>query len=113
MLVRKQTIFASADALSDNEFQTIILLVKKRVFSSLHYEGSTKSLSKKPLTLLYHQIRMDYIEKNILRRMASYEDVSLFGALILKVKYWGKILRSKDNNLTKDLIIKNVRKCRV
>jgi hypothetical protein len=24
------------------------------------------------------------------------------------VKYWGKILRSKDNSLTKDLIVKNV-----
>lgn len=53
---------------------------------------------------------MDYIDKNILRRLSNYEDVSLFAALILKVKYWGKILRSKDNSLTKDLIIKNVSK---
>lgn len=53
-------------------------------------------------------MRMDYIDKNILRRVSNYEDVSLFAALILKVKYWGKILRSKDNNLTKDLIIKNI-----
>ena len=51
---------------------------------------------------------MDYIEKNILRRLCNYEDVSLFAALVLKVKYWGKILRSKDNSLTKELIVKNV-----
>ena len=51
---------------------------------------------------------MDYIEKNILRRLCNYEDVSLFAALVLKVKYWGKILRSKDNSLTKELIIKNI-----
>ena len=51
---------------------------------------------------------MDYIEKNLLKRLSNYEDVSFFAALVMKVKYWGKILRSKDNSLSKDLIVKNI-----
>jgi ribosomal 50S subunit-associated protein YjgA (DUF615 family) len=51
---------------------------------------------------------MDYIDKNLLKRLSNYEDVSLFAALIMKIKYWGKILRSKDNSLSKELLVKNV-----
>lgn len=53
---------------------------------------------------------MDYIDKNLLKRLSNYEDVSLFAALIMKIKYWGKILRSKDNTLSKELLVKNVSK---
>jgi len=60
------------------------------------------------LNFLYHQVRLDYIDKNILRRLANYDSVSMIGACILKVKYWGKILRSKDNSLNNDLIVKNI-----
>jgi len=52
---------------------------------------------------------MDYIDKHLLKRLSNYEDVSFLAALIMKVKYWGKILRSKDNSLSKDLIAKYVR----
>ena len=52
---------------------------------------------------------MDYIDKNLLKRLSNYEDVSLFAAIIMKVKYWGNILRSKDNSLNKELIVKNVK----
>lgn len=106
--LRKKTLFTSVDALQDNEYQSTILLIRKRLFTALHLDRNTKTLAKKPLNFLYHQVRMDYIEKNILRRLCNYEDVSLFAALVLKVKYWGKILRSKDNSLTKELIVKNV-----
>lgn len=51
---------------------------------------------------------MDYIEKNLLKRLSNYEDVSLFAALIIKIKFWGKILRSKDNSLSKELVVKNI-----
>lgn len=51
---------------------------------------------------------MDYIEKNLLKRLSNYEDVSLFAALIIKIKFWGKILRSKDNSLGKELVVKNI-----
>ena len=51
---------------------------------------------------------MEYVEKNLLKRLGNYEDVSLMAALIMKVKYWGKILRSKDNALQRDLIVKNI-----
>ena len=107
--LRKQTIVSSMEALSDNEYQSTIFLIRKRIFTSLHHEKNVKTLAKKALNFLYHQVRIDYIEKNVLRKLCNYEDVSALGALILKVKYWGKILRSKDNSLTKELIIKNVR----
>jgi hypothetical protein len=67
-----------------------------------------KTLPKKALNFLFHQVRMDYIEKNLLKRLSNYEDVSLLAALIMKIKYWGKILRSKDNSLSKDLVVKNI-----
>ena len=51
---------------------------------------------------------MDYIEKNLLKRLSNYDDVSLMAALILKIKYRGKILRSKDTSLSRDLIVKNI-----
>ena len=71
-------------------------------------DKNVKTLAKKALNFLYHQARMDYVEKNLLRRLSNYEDVSIFAALIFKVKYWGKILRSKDNTLSKELIVKNI-----
>jgi hypothetical protein len=51
---------------------------------------------------------MDLVEKNLLKRMSNYDDVSLMAALVIKVKYWGKILRSKDNSLQKELVVKNI-----
>jgi len=67
-----------------------------------------KTLPKKALNFLFHQVRMDYIEKNLLKRLSNYEDVSLLAALIMKIKFWGKILRSKDNSLSKELVVKNI-----
>jgi len=93
----------------DHHYSSTVFFVKKRIFSSLHVDKNVKTLPKKALNFLYNQVRMDYIEKNLLRRLSNYEDVSLFAALIMKVKYWGKILRSKDNSLSKELIVKNVR----
>ena len=85
-------------------------MVKKRVFSSLHVDKNVKTLPKKALNFLFNQIRMEYIDNNLLKRMCNYEEVSLFGAYIIKIKYWGKILRSKDNALSKELVVKNVRR---
>jgi hypothetical protein len=83
-------------------------MVKKRIFSSLHVDKNVKTLPSKALNYLFHQVRMDYIDKNLLKRLSNYEDVSLFAAFIMKIKYWGKILRSKDNTLSKELLVKNV-----
>ncbi len=82
--------------------------MKKRIFSSLHLDKNVKTLPKKALNFLYHQVRMDYIEKNLLKRLSNYDDVSLMAALILKIKYMSKILRSKDTSLSRDLIAKNI-----
>lgn len=51
---------------------------------------------------------MDYVERNLLKRLKNYEDVIKMATCILKVKNWSKILRSKDNSLDKNLIQKNV-----
>jgi hypothetical protein len=93
----------------DPQLCSTVFMVKKRIFSSLHIDKNVKTLPKKALNYLFHQVRMDYIDKNLLKRLSNYEDVSLFAALIIKIKYWGKILRSKDNSLSKELLIKNVR----
>ena len=110
--LRKQTIAAQMETLNDNwvetQFTSTIFLVKKRIFSALHLDKNVKTLPKKALNFLYHQVRNDYIDKNLLKRLSNYDDVSLLAALIMKVKYWGKILRSKDNSLSKDLLVKSI-----
>ena len=108
--MRKDTLVAKIDDLPDESevYQNITFIVRKRIFTSLHLINNIKALAKKSLNFLYHQIRMDYIDKNLLRRLSSYDDVSVFAACILKVKHWNKILRSKDNSLTTELILKNV-----
>lgn len=110
--LRKQTIAAQMESLNenwvDNQLNSTVFLVKKRLFSSLHLERNVKTLPSKALNFVFQQVRMDYVEKNLLKRLANYEDVSLFAALIMKVKYWGKILRSKENSLSRDLVLKNL-----
>lgn len=110
--LRKATIAAQMESMQENwvenAFLAPVLIVKKRIFSSLHCDKNVKTLPKKALGYLFHQVRMEYVEKNLLKRLSNYEDVSLMAALIMKVKYWGKILRSKDNSLQRDLVLKNI-----
>jgi SOS response regulatory protein OraA/RecX len=51
---------------------------------------------------------MDYIDKNLLRKLRTYEDVSLMAACVLRIKNWTKILRSKEQTLTHELIQKGI-----
>jgi hypothetical protein len=110
--LRKQTIAAQIETLNENWVEgsqlSALFIVKKRLFSALHLDKNVKTLPKKALNFLFHQVRMDYIEKNLLKRLSNYDDVSLLAALIMKIKYWGKILRSKDNSLSKDIVVKNI-----
>jgi len=110
--LRKQTIAAQMETLNDNwaenSYPMAVFIVKKRVFSALHTDKNVKTLPKKALTFLYHQVRNDYIDKNLLKRQSTYEDVALMAAFIMKVKHFGKILRSKDNSLSKDLLAKSL-----
>lgn len=110
--LRKQTIAAQMEKLTDNwaenSYPTAVFIVKKRVFSALHTDKNVKTLPKKALAFLYHQVRNDYIDKNLLKRQSTYEDVALMAAFIMKVKHFGKILRSKDNSLSKDLLTKSL-----
>lgn len=86
----------------------IQIVCKRRIFSSLYQLKNFKKLSKRPLELLYYQIKHDYIDKNILKDACGPEDVILFASLILKVILQSKILRSKDNKISRDLLLKNI-----
>lgn len=48
------------------------------------------------------------MEKNLLKDVCAPEDVVYFGALILKVKLQGKLLRSKQNRISAELLRKNI-----
>lgn len=70
-----------------------------------------KNFKKFPIKLLdqtFCQIKIDYVEKNILKDICTPEDIILFGALILKVKLNAKILTSKQNKISIELILKNI-----
>ena len=67
-----------------------------------------KKLHERGLELAFHQLRTDYVEKEMLRDVCAPEDIIYFGALILKVKLQAKILRSKQNKISPDLILKNI-----
>lgn len=110
--LRKPTIAAQIETLNENwaenSYPMAVFIVKKRIFSALHTDKNVKTLPKKALTFLYHQVRNDYIDKNLLKRQSTYEDVALMASYIMKVKHFGKILRSKDNSLSKDLLAKSL-----
>mmetsp|Transcript_30995 Transcript_30995/g.30460 ORF Transcript_30995/g.30460 Transcript_30995/m.30460 type:complete len:91 (-) Transcript_30995:109-381(-) len=53
-------------------------------------------------------MRMDFVEKKLLKKLRNIDEVVTLAACILKIKNWGKILRSKDNSLTKELIEKSM-----
>jgi hypothetical protein len=48
------------------------------------------------------------VDKNLLHSQCAPEDIIYFGALILKVKLQSKILRSKQNKISSDLILKSI-----
>jgi hypothetical protein len=96
------------DNWTETSYPTAVFIVKKRIFSALHIDKNVKTLPKKALNFLYNQVRNDYIDKNLLKRQSNYEDVGAMAALIMKVKHWGKILRSKDNSLSRELLTKSL-----
>lgn len=67
-----------------------------------------KKFPKRILDQSFYQLRIDYIDKNVLKDICIPEDIVLFGALILKVKLHSKILTSKQNKISIDLILKNI-----
>jgi hypothetical protein len=82
-----------------------VLLIRKRLFSSLHTLPNFKNLSNPARNFLFHQIRSDYVDREILMKPnLSPDNAILLAALILKIKFQTKILRSKENSLTTKFI---------
>ena len=119
MLQRKRTTSgtSSSGASSEHEkdlaeYPGLVFYLRKRLFSSLHSIPNFKVLQNQARNFLYCQIRQDYVEREILQKPEiTIEDAVLIAALCLKVKYQAKMLRSKDNTLTKDIIKKNLDYC--
>ena len=95
-----------------SEYPGLCFYLRKRLFSSLHSIPNFKVLQNGARNFLYCQIRQDYVEREILQKpQITIEDAILIAALCLKVKYQAKLLRSKDNTLTKEIIKKNLDYC--
>ena len=82
--------------------------MRKRIFTSLYVFKNFKKLHKRSLEQVYSQIRSDHVDKCLLKDVCTPEDVIHFGALILKVRLQSKILRSKQNKISLELILKNI-----
>lgn len=83
-------------------------ILKRRIYPSLFVHKAFTKLPKQSLEQAFCQIRADYVEKNLLKDVCAPEDVVYFGALILKVKLQGKLLRSKSNRISADLLRKHI-----
>jgi hypothetical protein len=67
-----------------------------------------RKLNDRGIDQVFSQIRSDHVDKNLLHSQCAPEDIIYFGALILKVKLQSKILRSKQNKISSDLILKSI-----
>ena len=86
-------------------------MVRRRIYPSLYHGPSFnfKMLSSQSRNFIFHQARSDYVERDILKKpILSPENAVLIAALALKVKYQTKILRSKENTLSADLVKKSL-----
>lgn len=93
-------------------YDMLILRLRKRIFSSLHSMPKFTSLNKEARDFLFHQIKSDYTDFEILRKpMLSAENASMLAALALQVKRYKKILTSKDNTLKKEEVQKHMNYC--
>jgi hypothetical protein len=82
--------------------------LKRRIFPSLYVHKNFKKLHKRSLEQTFCQVRADYVERNLLGDTCTPDDVVYLGALILKVRLQSKLLRSKLNKLSQDLILKHI-----
>jgi len=65
-------------------YELMTLKLRKRIFSSLHSMPNFKSLGASSLDFLFHQIKSDYIEFEILKRpIITIENITLLAALCL------------------------------
>ena len=97
-----------AKPLTPSDLQKCHFVVKRRTFPSLYVFKNFKKLHERGLDQVFCQTRSDHVDKNMLQDVCAPDDVIYFGALILKVKLQSKILRSKQNKISSDLILKNI-----
>jgi hypothetical protein len=65
------------------------LQVRRRIFPSLFHfpTNNFKVLQSASKNFIFHQARLDYVEREILKATLSKENAVLLAALTLKVKY--------------------------
>ena len=84
------------------------LIVKRRMYSSQFILKNFKKFPNRTLDQTFLQVKQDYMVSNVLKDICTPEDIILLGAFILKVKLHSKILTSKQNKISVDLIAKNI-----
>lgn len=84
-----------------------MFILKKRIFqSSCRQFEDLAAMTTKSIKQLYYQCLNDYINIGVLDLMPRYEDVGKMAAYIIYFKYRSNILKSKDGELTKDMVSK-------
>lgn len=112
--MRRPTFMRIKQVTALEQQRKFVLLIRKRIFTSLHTLSppNFKNLSNLARQFLYHQLRSDYIDREILMRPnLTSETAVILAALMLKIKFQTKILRSRDNSLTIEIIAKNLDYC--
>lgn len=103
---------ANIDKDESPKYTALTLRLRKRIFSSLHTMPKFSNLNKEARDFLFHQIKSDYTDFEILRKpMLSAENACMLAALALQVKRYKKILTSKDNTLKKEEVQKHMDYC--
>lgn len=107
-LLRVGTKLSNEQPFAMDPLQKMQFIVKRRIFPSLFTYKTFSKLPRSTLEQAFFQARDDYVEKNILKEVCIQEDVIYFGALILKVKLQGKLLRSKQKRISAEDIRKQI-----
>ena len=86
--MERRTTFKMQSYAQQNLQRDYVLLIRKRIFSSLHTLPNFKVLSNPARNFLYHQVRQDYTAREILTKPnLSVDNAVLLAALALKIKF--------------------------
>jgi len=88
--MRRPTFMRIKQVTALEQQRKFVLLIRKRIFTSLHTLSppNFKNLSNLARQFLYHQLRSDYIEREILMRPnLTSETAVILAALMLKIKF--------------------------
>ncbi len=88
-----------------------MFLLKRRIFSTVcRTQDEIISLTPKAVKQMYFQCLNDYINLGVLDTLPRLEDVWKMAAYILHYKFRAKILKSREGELKKEMLIKHFEK---